>query len=96
METDTLDIKVARIYRLQREGAIIAFVDLSVNGLILIKGFRIVKGPQGLFVTMPQEKAKRTQRWYNTVRCLSKNTLRTIEGCILEAYKCENGIGSRE
>lgn len=86
MIEEALNLKVARIYKLPSEGAIKAFVDLSVNDSLLIKGFRIVEGPKGLFVTMPQDKGK-NDRWYNTVDCLSKRIRFTVTDFILNAYQ---------
>ncbi len=88
MKVDTLDLKVARIHRMPSEGAIRAFVDLTVNNSILLKGFRVVNGERGLFVTMPQDKGK-NNRWYNTVDCLSSDVRSLISQFILTAFKEE-------
>ena len=88
MVSDALDFKVSRIHKLANDGNILAFVDLSVNDGLLIKGFRIVKGPHGVFVTMPQEKGK-NNRWYNTVFCLSKEIQTAVVNCVLSAYQEE-------
>lgn len=90
MIKEELSIKVARIYKLPKEGAIKAFVDVNINDVLLIKGFRIVGGPRGLFVTMPQEKGK-NDRWYNTVHCLSNDIRAFVADRVLEAYQRENG-----
>jgi len=89
MIKEDLNIKVARIYKIPKEGAIKAFVDVSVNDALLIKGFRVVSGPSGLFVTMPQEKGK-NERWYNTVHCLSNDIRAFVANRVLEAYQQEN------
>jgi len=89
MISEELNIKVARIYKIPKDGAIKAFVDVSINDALLIKGFRVVSGPRGLFVTMPQEKGK-NERWYNTVHCLSNDIRAFVADRVLEAYQQEN------
>lgn len=82
----TMNIKVSRIHKLSQDGPVKAFVDITVNGVLLIKGLRIVEGPHGLFVTLPQEKGK-NDRWYNTVHCLTNDLRAQFADCVLNAYK---------
>ena len=90
MMNDTLDFQVIRIHKLQNGKNVIAFVDLSVNDALVIKGLRIVKGSRGVFVTMPQEKGK-NNRWYNTVDCLTKEVHSAVAQCVLSAFQAEKG-----
>ncbi len=85
-EKDRIDVKIARVHRLATESAIKAFVDVNINDSLLIKGFRIVEGPRGFFVTMPQEKGK-NDRWYNTVHCLSTDIKNLVVDSVLKAYR---------
>ena len=89
MVKETVQMKVKRIHRLKTESPLKAFVDISVNEAFLIKGVRIVEGRDGLFVTMPQEKAK-DNRWYDTVRCLSKDVMGQLSDEVLKAYSESN------
>ncbi len=90
MMNDTLDFQVIRIHKLQNGKNVIAFVDLSVNDALVIKGLRIVKGSRGVFVTMPQEKGK-NNRWYNTVDCLTKDVSSAVTQCVLSAFQKGDG-----
>lgn len=85
MIQNTVDIKVVRVQFYPKDSVIKAFVDVNVNDVFLIKGMRIVEGPKGLFVAMPQERGK-NNRWYNTVDCLSGDMKITIRDCVLSAY----------
>jgi len=58
-------IQVSRIHRIDGDAKLKAFADVNVGGM-LIKGFRVVEGAQGLFVGMPRQQGK-DGRWYNTV-----------------------------
>ena len=50
--------KVEKMFRLPDAGALKAFVDVSVNDALVIKGIRVVDGKKGLFVSMPKEQGR--------------------------------------
>ncbi len=81
----TIDFKVNRIHKLTDNGMTKAFVDLSVNDAILIKGIRVVEGKRGLFVSMPREQGKNNQ-WYDSVMCLNDQIRSQISDKVLSAY----------
>jgi len=85
MSLETIDIKVVKIHRLSQESRIKAFVDLGINGAILIKGVRVIQGKRGLFVSMPVEQGK-NDRWYERVRCLNSDIKNLVAQKVLEAY----------
>jgi len=78
-------IEVVRINRLDSEGAVKAFCDISLFDSLVIKGLRVVNGKKGLFVGMPRELGK-DGRWYDTVRLLNKDFKAVIESVVLEAF----------
>jgi len=88
MSQDSLTFKVSRLYRVNGEGALRAFADLSIADSILIRGIRIIEGQKGLFVSMPKQQGK-DSRWYDTVRPLSKEMREEISTTVLTAYKSE-------
>jgi stage V sporulation protein G len=88
MSTATLDVKIIKMHRLAQDSRVKAFVDLSVNDALLIKGLRIVQGKKGLFVSMPTEQGK-NERWYERVRCMNQNVRSLIADKVLEAYSVE-------
>lgn len=81
-----IQLKVDRIHKLSDNGPMKAFVDLSVNDVLVIKGLRVVQGQKGLFVSMPQEQGK-DKRWYDTIRCLSTEIRDRINEKVLTAYR---------
>ena len=83
-----MNITVERIYRSPDNGPLKAFVDLSINNILLIKGIRIIQGQKGLFVTMPQMQGK-DKRWYDSIRCLGKEFKKQLDEGILSAYNKE-------
>lgn len=88
MAIETLEIKVLKVHRIEGQNRIKAFVDVSINDALLIKGIRIVEGNKGLFVSMPVEQGK-NEKWYERVRCLNKSIRDEIANAVLTAYSGE-------
>jgi len=88
MTIETLEIKVLKVHRIEGQNRIKAFVDVSINDALLIKGVRIVEGNKGLFVSMPVEQGK-NEKWYERVRCLNKSIRDEIANAVLTAYSGE-------
>ncbi len=86
MEINNLTIEVKRIYKLSSGKSLKAFADINVNDALLIKGVRVMDGKRGIFVTMPREQSTKDKKWYDTVRCLTKEVKDAISGKVLEAY----------
>ena len=89
MATETIEIKVLKVHRMDGENRIKAFVDISINDALLIKSLRIVQGKNGLFVSMPTEQGK-NEKWYERVRCLNKDIREEIANTVLAAYSIKD------
>ena len=76
---------VSRIYRLEGESKLKAFADISVAGVV-VKGFSIVDGSKGLFVSMPRHQGK-DGKWYDTVYPATKELKEQLSQLVLSAYK---------
>ena len=85
MATETIEIKVLKVHRVDGNNRIKAFVDISINDALLIKGLRVVEGKNGLFVSMPVEQGK-NEKWYERVRCLNDDIRSLVSQKVLEAY----------
>ena len=79
------DLQVVRLYRLEGESKVKAFADISVGDFI-IKGFKILEGKNGLFVSMPQEKSK-DGKWYKIVLPATKEAAQNLTEVVLGAYQ---------
>ena len=88
MATETIEIKVLKIHKINGSNRIKAFVDISINDVLLIKSLRVVEGKNGLFVSMPVEQGK-NEKWYERVRCLNEDVREVISNAVLEAYSKE-------
>lgn len=79
------NIQVSRIHRIEGESKLKAFVDVAIGDFV-IKGLRIVKGQKGLFLAMPQEKA-RDGKWYNAFYPVTKEARQNLADVVLTAYQ---------
>jgi len=79
------EVQVVRLYRLEGESKIKAFADVSIGNFI-IKGLKVLEGKNGLFLSMPQEKAK-DGKWYDTVFPVTKEARKSLSELVLEAYQ---------
>ena len=85
MTVKTLEIKVNRVFKLETEGPVKGFADISVNEVLIVKGLRVVEGKKGLFVTMPKSQGK-DNKWYDSVYPLTKEARQDIQEAVLEEF----------
>ncbi|MCX5716325.1 MAG: SpoVG family protein [Candidatus Omnitrophica bacterium] len=84
MET-SVKIEVDRIYRFDNGGQLKGFADIIIGGLFAVKGFRIVDGKKGLFISMPSEMGK-DGTWYNTFKPITKEAQAELNKTVIDAY----------
>ena len=82
---DGSDIQVSRMHRLDGESKLKAFADVSFGGIV-VKGFSVVDGNKGLFVSMPRHKGK-DGKWYDTVFPSNKELKEELSRAVLAAYQ---------
>jgi stage V sporulation protein G len=88
MSTATLSIKAIKVYPI-KEGNLKAYVDISIDDAIIIKGFKVMDGKNGLFVAMPSVQNKRDEKYYETVSCNNTDVKDDLSNTVLAAYKRE-------
>ncbi len=82
----SIDIKVNRIHKFEdEEKKLRAFADIEINGSLLVKGIHVIKGKNGIFVSMPRIKGK-DNIWYETVQALTPEVKAQISSVVLSAY----------
>ena len=84
-------MKIIRMNPLKSEGSsgkTVAFFDIETNDGIAIKGFRLVNGSNGLFMSAPNQKGK-DDKYYDTV-ILPKEMKSELEKMALEEYNKNN------
>jgi len=89
-----VNIRPVRVFPLDTQSPIKAFIDIAVADTFVIKGFRIIDGKNGLFVSMPQSKSRKDNRWYPDVYCETREINEDLQRTILVFYK--NEVKSKE
>ena len=69
-------------------GKVRAFFDIKTNEGFVIKGFKIMDGINGLFVSMPSQKGKEDE-WFDTV-WLDKELRDELNQLALDGYGSQN------
>lgn len=70
--------------KVQSGGKTVAFFDIQTDDGIVIKGFRLVNGANGLFLSAPNEKGK-DGKFYETV-ILPKEMKKELEKKAVDEY----------
>lgn len=83
--SDSLGLKVVRLHRLEGESKTKAFLDVAIGDFI-VKGLKVVQGQKGLFLSMPQDKAK-DGKWYNAFYPATKEARQALTEVVLAAYQ---------
>jgi len=82
---EELGLKVVRLYRLEGDSKTKAFLDIALGDFI-VKGLKVVQGQKGLFLSMPQDKAK-DGKWYNSFYPATKEARQALNDVVLAAYR---------
>jgi stage V sporulation protein G len=82
---EEVSLKVVRLYRFEGDSRIKAFADIAIGDFV-VKGLRVVQGEKGLFLGMPQEKAK-DGKWYNSFYPANKEAHQNLTEVVLAAYE---------
>ena len=79
-------MKIVRMNPLKSEGGgkTVAFFDAQTNDGIIIKGFRLVNGSNGLFLSSPDQKGK-DGKYYETI-ILPKEMRSELEKLALDEF----------
>ncbi len=78
------DLEVVRMYRFTGDSKIKAFADVDISGFV-VKGLKVMEGKNGLFLSMPQEKAK-DGKWYSVVYPTTKEAKKQLSDLVIAAY----------
>lgn len=62
-----------------------AFVDLELDGTLVIKGLTLVEGKKGLFLSFPSTKGK-DAKYYNSVYSLDKEWTQLLQDACIKKY----------
>lgn len=80
----------ARIDRMVQKGNVKAVASVSLDGMFVVKGLKVMEGRKGLFVSMPQESypGKNGEKQYsNLFFALTNSAKMELQEVVLDAYK---------
>jgi stage V sporulation protein G len=83
----TMDVEVVDIRKITGDGKLKAFADVKIGDHLIIKGFCVMEGKNGVFVSMPR-KASKDGRWFDVVDA-DESFKRELEQKVLESYDRE-------
>ena len=83
-----MEIKAKRIHKLSdKDSKVKGFMDITFNDIITVKGFKVVEGKSGLFVSMPSTKNTKNNRWYDDIRIEKKEDYAEFASKALALYE---------
>lgn len=88
-----MEIKVSRIFILQNSTSKVkAFADIVFDDCFVVKGFNVIEGVKGLFISMPQKKVK--EEWQDQAHPITKEAREKLFHAVLESYneKLDNPV----
>ena len=80
----------ARIDRLLQKGNLKAIASITLDGMFVVKGLKVMDGRKGLFVSMPQEtfSGKGGEKQYSNIFFALTNSAKTqLQEAVLDAYQ---------
>ena len=86
----TTAVEVVDIRKINGDGNLRAFADVKFGGNLVVKGFSVVQGRNGIFVSMPK-KAGKDGRWFEILTPTDEGLKHEIQDKVLEAYDKEAG-----
>jgi len=88
--TATYEIKIFRIKKVNGNNRLKAYVDILINDAFIIKNLKVIEGDNGgLFVGMPSSLNKSDNKWYEAVRCNTREIKDDLTSTVLAAYSRE-------
>ena len=82
-----MEVEVVDIRKITGDGKLKAFADVKIGERLIIKGFCVMEGKNGVFVSMPR-KASKDGRWFDVVET-DESFKRELENKVLESYDRE-------
>ena len=83
----TIEMEVVDIRKIVGDGKVKAIADVKLGDCVLVKGFCVMEGKNGIFVTMPR-KASKDGRWIDVLEP-DEPVKRELQNKVLESYDRE-------
>lgn len=83
-----VEISEVRIYKPKTQGAVKAYATMSLDNEFVVKGIKVLKGENGLWVGMPSRKVK-DGSFQHIFHPVSREAREKMVNAVLEAYNKE-------
>jgi stage V sporulation protein G len=83
-----VNVEVVDIRKITGDGKLKAFADVKIADAIVVKGFSVMEGSRGVFVSLPR-KAGRDGKWFNTIQPMSESFEQHLKNKVMEAFDRE-------
>ena len=83
-----MEIKIYRMAKVVKESNVKAFIDVIIDNDLIVKGFRLVEGKEGMFLANPSEKGT-DNKYFDTARFANDETKKTVEKLAIEKFKAK-------
>lgn len=80
-ELEITDVRVTP----QRDRALLAFATITLNGVFVVHGLKIIEGAKGRFVAMPS-RSRRDGNHQDVAHPITREWRGYMEECVLRAY----------
>lgn len=91
-----MEITEVNVYPVKKqEGTLKAFISVTIDEELVIKGLKIIEGKAGLFVSMPAEKDA-DDKYYDTVFPITADCRKYMTEKIMEEYEKSVATAKRE
>jgi stage V sporulation protein G len=84
----TAAVEVVDIRKIIGDGNLKAYADVKIAGHVIVKGFSVMQGKRGIFVSMPR-RAGKDGRWFDILTPTNEDFKQELEEKVLEAYDRE-------
>jgi stage V sporulation protein G len=91
----TLKVTDVRFFNAKNgKSKIRAYAAVTFNGELIVRGYKIVEGENGLFVGKPSQLSQKDNTWYDNINYANEDLQNQIHAAIMERYTTKSS-GSR-
>ena len=81
---EVIDIK---LFKAKQEGPVLAYANIVIDGMFIIRGIKLIEGKNGRFIAMPSRRLRQEKRAFRDIcHPLNQETRDLITEKIFEEY----------
>ncbi len=83
-----VNVEVVDIRKIAGDGKLKAFAAVKIADAVIIKGFSVMEGTHGVFVSMPR-RASRDGKWFDILTPVNDSFEQRLKDKVMEAFDRE-------